>query len=351
MDDYYTYIINGGGFNDWLEPVDSIGGLTPWDPVPNYKIEYRTETLFISFPKDKDGKGTGYCKVKWDQEPPYNYYAPFCRSENQRAVAGCVAIAMAQVMSVHKWPEEYVCHMNSRETYNWLKEGDDEALFNRRSEDYFEKIIGNDPTAVRVRLDWDLIIGAGSGNPSKVNIGSDMRASLIRDIGYKLGNEWGVKGTIADSKNAKGTFSRMGYKHGIAYTDTNIDDIYSEIKAGRPCVLRGHDNGNGHAWVVHGVMTKIIRGRYYRVYPDGREELHSSTVYDSQSRYLLLNFGWGGTADGYYIAGNYNTRKGPDDKDPTGGGGIGDYSFDRKHRFTWKIEPINSYNYIELNNQ
>jgi len=43
--------------------------------------------------------------IKWDQGAPYNILCPIIdQTTNERAVTGCVATGMAQVMRYHKWP-------------------------------------------------------------------------------------------------------------------------------------------------------------------------------------------------------------------------------------------------------
>ena len=50
--------------------------------------------------------------VKWGQRSPYNNAAPLI--EGQRALTGCVATAIAQVMAYHEKPSGY-----NGVSYNW----------------------------------------------------------------------------------------------------------------------------------------------------------------------------------------------------------------------------------------
>jgi len=50
----------------------------------------------------------------WNQNNPYNYYAPDASGGSDgRAYAGCVATAMAQILKYHEWPEDGIDHNHS----------------------------------------------------------------------------------------------------------------------------------------------------------------------------------------------------------------------------------------------
>lgn len=50
-------------------------------------------------------KQNGYCKVKWGQDSPYNNYCP--TKDGKKTVTGCVATAVAQLMSIYEYPTTY----------------------------------------------------------------------------------------------------------------------------------------------------------------------------------------------------------------------------------------------------
>jgi hypothetical protein len=49
-------------------------------------------------------------KTKWSQSPFYNDLCPLDSNSNRRAVTGCVATAMAQVINYWKYPEKGFSH-------------------------------------------------------------------------------------------------------------------------------------------------------------------------------------------------------------------------------------------------
>lgn len=60
-------------------------------------------------------KQNGYCPVKWNQENPYNNFCPQIQIKDKKALAGCVAIAVGQLMATHKYPSSYNKHL-----FNWI---------------------------------------------------------------------------------------------------------------------------------------------------------------------------------------------------------------------------------------
>ncbi len=74
-----------------------------------------------------------------------------------------------------------------------------------------------------------------------------------------------------------------------------------------PAIIMGRNtNGDGHSWVADGWLyrTRIV----YSIYNDG-----SKKKYMTQGQRLVhCNFGWGGTANGYYYYGAFDLRNGPE---------------------------------------
>ena len=44
-------------------------------------------------------------ETEWNQKPaPYNYLCPYDETNKNRAAAGCVPVAIAQILKYHEWP-------------------------------------------------------------------------------------------------------------------------------------------------------------------------------------------------------------------------------------------------------
>ena len=192
----------------------------------------------------------------WDQTAPYNYYCP------SGCLAGCVPLAMAQMMAFHKYPT----NLPALEGYT-DKNGIKLDALQANYVDY-DNMSDYDP-AVLVRY---------CGQAVKANYSSQMTTSYSGIIPVALANQFGFD---------KGV--RCAYRK--SYNSTEWDDLlYSELSSGRPFILAGQKNGDksdGHAFICHG-------------YSEG---------------YYAVNWGYGGMENGYFAMTNltvggqsYNTE-------------------------------------------
>lgn len=78
-------------------PVDSLI-LKPGFPV-NPKVDS------IRSVKDRVRPMLSMYQRNWDQHAPFNEYC--FTDDGEQALVGCTAIAVAQIMAYHKWPEQY----------------------------------------------------------------------------------------------------------------------------------------------------------------------------------------------------------------------------------------------------
>lgn len=73
----------------------------PGDGAPNYDVPERfdrTETVATNIRNKVDYQYGPLLKTKWNQ------YAPFNNFRTDNSLAGCVAIAIGQIMAYHKYP-------------------------------------------------------------------------------------------------------------------------------------------------------------------------------------------------------------------------------------------------------
>lgn len=192
----------------------------------------------------------------WNQDAPYNDLAP--TDKGGRAVTGCVATAMAQIINYHRWP---ATHGFGSHSYKW-----EEATL---SFDY-----------AATTFDWPNMLDTyDSSSPAEAR-------SAVATLMYACG----VAVDMQYSSSASGAYSLaiapalvryFGFDHGAAYllrdyfTAEQWDEkIYAEIAAGRPVCYAGVSNLGGHQFVADGYQA------------DG---------------YYHINWGWGGLADGYFL--------------------------------------------------
>lgn len=202
----------------------------------------------------------------------------------QRAPAGCVAVAVAQIM--YFWG--YNC------TYNgW----------------YF---------------DWEIMRqyqhGDGPDTPAY-----DMIAELMYVLGLpeNLDMDYDVSGSGAYDSAVPRTFENFGYVSGGSNQSYNFSELRDAAQY-RPIYVSGCSKkivtktiilgitvnttttyDNGHAWVIDQVMT---RGRNKYTYIEGYRQPGAERDYQTL---VHCNFGWSGADNGYYYSAKFDTNEGP----------------------------------------
>lgn len=192
-------------------------------------------------------------KVNWNQSGSYNAYCPV-GSDGKRAVVGCVAVAMAQAMSVCQYPERPVGSCSyAHSTYGTIYINyDKEAPYN-----------------------WSDIM-SGANNKDEV-------ARLLYHCGVSVHMDYGPDGSGTQSayiasalKNYYSYPSSVGYiSRGSVSEDEYCQVLQEEIKNGRAVCYQGIDTkrGYGHCFNLDGW--------------DGDKFYH-------------VNWGWGGANNGYF---------------------------------------------------
>ena len=211
-------------------------------------------------------------RSRWNQDHPYSLYTPTYKDtdgDEQHAFAGCVAVAMAQLMYYHQWPaqgrgEKYHPKLGKRDFstshYRW---SDMRPIYGDN-----ERYIGSGKNP-RVRPDDD---------PMFTSV-----AELMRDLGAAVSMNYQPAASSSNSALAstalqtsfdyEATDALSTSRLGIDKTEQLITE---ELIGGFPVYISGMNKsgGNyGHAWVIDGIDSF---GRFH------------------------MNFGWGGQSDGYY---------------------------------------------------
>ena len=220
---------------------------------------------------------------QWGQEYPLNSY---CYTDNnESALVGCTAVAVAQIMYYH----------------------------------------GYDYTYNGTAYDWDIIRNYQQRFDIFDSEAIDMAAKLVADLGRpeNLDMDYGVSASGALSSNAPRTFRNFGYIS--ANEIESYDNIGTSIRQRWPVYVAGNIPANntyltgttlgisvanvaygaGHAWVVDTILHQ--RRNIYTYRYDG---VLLKTEYE-QRELLHCNWGWWGAEDGYYFSGAFNPSAGP----------------------------------------
>lgn len=206
-------------------------------------------------------------ETKYNQSEPYNNQCPVINYENGsewgRAVTGCVATAMAQMMRYHKYPQtgqgshSYTCNPSGGQSFV-------------ESMDFST-----------VTFDWANMLPVYTyGNYTDTQ--ADAVALLMHACGVSVDMGYTPNESGASSQAVPVALERyFKYDSSIAYASRTLFSnaeweqlVYNELAASRPVQVSGSGSQGGHAFVC-----------------DGYQGDH----------YFHFNWGWGGTSDGYFM--------------------------------------------------
>lgn len=201
---------------------------------------------------------------KWNQRGPYNNLCPKDK-DGQRSVTGCVATAMAQILYFHreKMVTETQAPIPGYETWSHRIRVDGIPEGSPLDWDNMKDNGGSSITQETAVAQLMLYCGVSV----EMDYTSSSSGAQIGDVPEAMVNYFGMSPT-----------ARWIWR-GEDYTDTEWDAlVYSDLAAGRPVYMGGYtSDGGGHAFVCDG--------------------------YDGNRRYHI-NWGWGGSSDGYYMLTN-----------------------------------------------
>lgn len=197
-------------------------------------------------------------KTHWGQDEPFNNSCPLISGE--RAVTGCVATALAQVMNYHKWPER------GQGTHSYEYNGETYSI------DFSQ-----------IKFDWDAMLDDYDSDSSERS--KDAVATLMKACGYGVNMEYGTAGsggsaarTMGIEKAARSFFDYSDIANYIEREDYTSEEwesiIYAQLSQGLPVLYYGRDKNGGHSFICDGYQG------------DG---------------YFHFNWGWYGMADGYFL--------------------------------------------------
>lgn len=242
---------------DWLDYLDSCSS--------DLNEKNQKETSLYDSIERKSIKPLLTCH--WHQNSPFNDLAPVISDGNVKTVAGCVAIAAAQI------------------AYYWRKDNPEYTLKDTPVYPY-----GAAPVTYSIPKgspnNWSLM------KDSYVKEDTPESRYAVAQLCYVLGTTSYLNyasstgGSINDASNSlRSQYNLLSeYSSKAKFTQQKWDSlIYMELVNGRPILCAGNDGG-GHAFVLDG--------------------------YNHQNNLYHFNFGWGGSGDGYYPIDDSETAMG-----------------------------------------
>jgi len=205
--------------------------------------------------------------TKWYQGAPYNNYCTLF--DGNHTLTGCVATTVAQLMYYHYVHNNFFATSTAIPDYSyWSKEkevnvnvdGLDATSFNwaAMTTTYTSSSTGESATAVAKLMQY-------AGTALEMHYGLISSEAYSEDIPYVLKTYFGFDGGIQHC-----------YRKNYSY-DTWISLIYGELAANRPVALGGQSCNGGHSFICDGYQ------------------------YEKEDDYFHINWGWGGSSDGYFL--------------------------------------------------
>lgn len=251
----------------------------------NINSPYQISNIKMEYKRGPYGKSR-----LWSQGSPFNKYC--YTTSNQQAPVGCVAVATGLIMAYHQYPAQI-------EGYN---------------------------------LNWGEMNKVGNGLNSTSTVGTDDVARLLSCLGrskYLMMN-YGVNSSGANSNRVPVTLRTLGYTCGSleAYNKDKIVTHYTNSTT--PVYMRGNAGKdasgnyiNGHAWIIDGALNIWLQ-----YIMQGGRRMETNAIY------FYCNWGWRGTANGWYQHYNFKTTNGPELVEK------GDNFTDGSYDFDYNIEMI-----------
>jgi hypothetical protein len=179
-------------------------------------------------------------------------------------------------------------------TTTWnQKNGYNEALTNMGCSDNGYPPVGCTPLALAQLMRYHQ--KPSSYSWSSMLSGSSVLQNFLKEVGIYLGTEYSCNssGTIASNIINVLTIN-YGYSN-CTSSGYNYNSLYNYISTNKPVIIdAANTNGGRHTWVCDGLELTY----------DGTCTAGNTIQTTLVRRYLHMNWGWGGTHDGYY-AENY----------------------------------------------
>ena len=198
----------------------------------------------------------------WDQGLYYNRNCPYdaASSYDSRALVGCVAVAMGQVMHYYKHPTT-----------------------GNGSSSYYHSSYGT------LSANYGMTTYSWSGMPNKLTSHNSAVATLLYHCGVSVEMNYGISGSgayTADAENALknyfGYASTTDYLEKSNYANSTWEGMMkTEIDNSRPIIYKGYGSSGGHAFVCDGYQG-------------------------TSNNYFHFNWGWSGYLNGYFYLSSLN---------------------------------------------
>jgi hypothetical protein len=258
--------------------------------------------------------------VEWDQGRPYNNnMGGQCNNEtgNNKHWAGCVAVAVAHIMSHWKHPPAINGHF-----FDWTE-------LNKYTGGWWWWRVNTYPNAANRHMD---------NAPANVK---NQVANLFDQIGRGVGMSYGCNGSSAPTSNSVDFLSRLGFRtEGVRGYNSGV--VIASLNSRRPLMAVGcserktflgitTSHSGCHQWVIDGYLRYQIISVVTITNSQTGTIISQETNY-AYPEYLHNNWGWYGDRNGYFAVGVFDANQTPISSSTT--------KSDKKYNFQYKIEIV-----------
>ena len=208
-------------------------------------------------------------ETEWDQDSPYNFFSPSYSSYNTRSVAGCVPIAIAQILKYHEWPiagNETKTYHDAKGTLKATLKADFSFPFEwNLIENKYDPMDETNATVselavARLAMEMGILVNANYESGETGAFIDEIKDYLHQYLGYSSEAQYGY----ASSNNILAL--------SVLYERLHVDMVEK-----RPALVSYTQGNSGHLFVADGLGT-INNLNYYH-----------------------FNYGWGGSQNGWYL--------------------------------------------------
>lgn len=267
--------------DSYYSPTDSVWVYDPRQPAIQEKTV--VDTMWIKRIPNR-------VFVKWDQGAPYNFECPYDFNVSKNCLTGCAAVAIAQAISAFKAPVSMTL---------------DYGVYN-----------------TRIDLDWSKLCSRAfhsttdACNADNTYPTHQRIAQILRQIGEWGSCDYGVSSSgMKKVKYKEILHDKLGYDVSSLkqVKQYNLSDALKNSSTHKTVLLvRGNNKatGSGHVWVCDASKRYKIRSRHY--VKEGRfgDWEVKYTDYGPEVCCNFFNWGWGGSANGYFADLDFNAREG-----------------------------------------
>ncbi len=257
------------GYSDTgtYDPANVPPAMQEWLNFLAYEIATLGDDNGTTYYTPQRALGSGIAPLlpcNWDQGEPYNALLPNTNGGN-KAVTGCVATAMAQVMRFYNWPQNSTAIPD----------------YTTKSQSIYM------PSLSATSFEWSSMKNNYLANDNGTTAGNAVAKLMLycaQAVNMDFQDTQSGGATSSASTNhipaaLKSYFNYANSVHYIKRVNYSRSDwentLYKELKAGRPVIYRGETmKGGGHAFICDG--------------------------YDATTGLFHINWGWSGGSNGYY---------------------------------------------------